>query len=59
MNLKCTPYVLGTIPSFKTAQETVAIDCRSCKYLSSNQLLKCAVNPARIMNDDCGEFQRA
>jgi hypothetical protein len=32
-------------------------DCLSCKYFSGNQLLKCAVNPARMMDDDCAEFE--
>jgi hypothetical protein len=34
-------------------------DCYSCKYFSGDQLLKCAVNPKRMMDDDCAEFERS
>jgi hypothetical protein len=53
----CTPYALGPIP-FTTVQKAIATDCQSCKYFSGNQLLKCAVNPTRMVDDDCSEFER-
>jgi hypothetical protein len=34
-------------------------DCYSCKYFSGDHLLKCVVNPTRMMDDDCNEFERA
>lgn len=54
----CTPYALGPLPSI-TINEATPSDCLSCKYFSGNQLLKCAVNLARMMDDDCSEFEAA
>jgi hypothetical protein len=54
----CTPYAIGPIPFMSTLKAT-PLDCQSCKFFSGNQLLKCAVNPKRIMDDDCDEFKSA
>jgi Family of unknown function (DUF6464) len=54
----CTPYALPPMP-FKTVHETIAIECYSCKYHADSPYLKCAVNPARAIDQDCAEFERA
>jgi hypothetical protein len=53
----CTPYAIGSIP-FLTTHKPTPSDCLSCKYFSGDQLLKCAVNPKRMMDVDCAEYER-
>jgi len=59
--MTCTPYFLPPIPFARSTENELATpsDCYSCKYFSGDQLLKCAVNPKRMMDDDCLEFERA
>ena len=57
MNLNCTPYILGPIPFIKTVPKTVATECYACKNYSQSPYLKCAVNPAWTIEQDCPEFE--
>jgi hypothetical protein len=52
----CTPYALGPIP-FMDGRKATPTDCLSCQYFSGEQLLKCAINPTRMMDEDCAAFE--
>ncbi len=54
----CTPYALGPIP-FITIDKATPSECYSCKNYSDSPYLKCAVNPARTIDDGCAQFERA
>ena len=53
---------LAIFAEYKHRRYVRSLPCSSCLYLSSNEYLPCAVNPAQVMTDEahhCGDFASA